>query len=373
MPYGILAADQIQSSVTGVSLGAGNATRFKNRLINSDMRIAQRGTSFALTGTSLAGNYLVDRWYVETANSSANATWSQSTDVPAGQGFQYSLLQTVTSAQASVASSGQYYGLAQCIEGYNFADFNYGTSGARNGYLSFWVKSSVTGTFCGGFCQNSGTTARTYPFTYTISSANTWTYITIPVSGDTTANAINTTNGIGLRVEFYSMLSSGYATGTVNQWNANSGANQFASSTGTNLFATNGSTWQITGVQFEVGSSATGFEYVDYTTQLAMCQRYYQTYSPPPLRGVVAGSTSFGRLGMVLPVVMRTAPTAAIPTALPVFDGSATATTSNITTNFSTATTVELDLVATTGSLNAFRPCVVYQGSGGVLTVSAEL
>jgi hypothetical protein len=267
--------------------GAGGGMSFRNRIINGDMRIAQRGTSFSPTGTSFGSYYLLDRFFIESINTTAVSTWAQSSDAPPG--FTNSIIQTVTATQSSVASTGQYYGFCQTIEGYNVADFAYGTSSAKTVTLSFWVKSSVTGTFSASISQLNGSTFRAYPVTYTISSANTWTFISIVITGDTTANSMPTNNTGAWRVEFYSLLSAGYANGTPNIWNSNSALNSFASTTGVNLFATSGATWQITGIQVEVGSAPTTFEHRHITQELALCQRYFEkSYD----QGVVPGTAS---------------------------------------------------------------------------------
>jgi hypothetical protein len=291
----------------------------RNRIINGDMRIWQRATSFSPTG-NLGSYYTTDRFYLETTNSTAVSTWARSTDAPPG--FTYSMLQTVTTTQSSIASTGQYYGFCQCIEGYNFADFAYGTSSAKTGTLSFWVKSSVTGTFCAGLCQSDVSVIyqRTYPFTYTITSANTWTFITITFPGDTVSNNNNVTNGCGLRIEFYSMLSAGYANGTVNQWNPNLTGTQYASSTGVNLFATSGATWQITGIQVEIGTLSTTFERRHYGAELSLCHRYYVQYNassgtsqlaPVPVIMSNTGA-SIAMATLITPVPMRATPSLTI-------------------------------------------------------------
>jgi hypothetical protein len=165
----------------------------------------------------------------------------------------------------------------QKIEGFNFADLGWGTANAKTVTLSFWVYSSLTGTFGGAFINNGFT--RSYPFSYSIPVANTWTQISVTIAGDTTGTWIGATNGIGVRVIFSLGTGTTYS-GTAGAWVGS----DIESVTGaTSVVGTNGATFYITGVQLEVGSSATGFEYVDYTTQLAMCQRYFE----------VGGSNSF--------------------------------------------------------------------------------
>lgn len=365
MPYGILAADQIQSSVTGVSLGAGNATRFKNRIINGDMRIDQRNAGASVTLPDGAVNYSfpVDRWACSRATG-ATATGQQSTTVPSGQGFINSLVIT-NGTGISVSSTGEGY-VFQAIEGLNTSDLMWGTANARTVTLSFWVQSSITGTHSGAFTNSA--LNRSYPFQYTISSANTWTQISVTIPGDTSGTWL-TTNGRGIMVIFNNGSGSTKLT-TANAWAA---GNYYGVTGSVALNSVTGSTWYITGVQLEVGSFATGFEYVDYSTQLILCQRYYQHFTQPALRGVLAAGTAASRCGMQFPVVMRTAPTSAIIGTVNVFDGAAVSAISSINASYNTANVMELDFNLAI-SLGALRPALVYQlGTTGAITASAEL
>ena len=266
MAYGTISADVIQSSVTGVSLGAGNATVFKNRIINGDMRIDQRNAGASVTPTN--AQYSVDRWSAFLSQASKFTMQQNAAAVTPPVGFINYL--GITSSSAYSIAAGDYFGFRQAIEGLNIADFGWGTANAKTVTMSFQVYSSLTGTF-GGVLKNSAAN-RSYPFTYTISSANTWTSISITVAGDTTGTWL-TTNGIGIEVAWSLGTGSTYS-GTAGSWSANN----YVSATGaTSVVGTSGATFYITGVQLEVGSSATGFEYVNYTNQLAMCQRYYET------------------------------------------------------------------------------------------------
>ena len=301
MAYGTVSADVIQSSVTGVSLGAGNATRFKNRIINGNMVIDQRNAGALISsGTAIA--YTLDRWYAGIGYSTG-ATVQQSTSAPTG--FNNSLIVTVgTGAAASAANIARAY---QVIEGLNVADLGWGTADAKTVTLSFWVKSSLTGTFSGGFYNSAAN--RSYVFTYAISAANTWEQKSVTIAGDTSGTWL-TTNGAGIYIN--------WDLGTGTTYQATSGSWQataaWATSGSVKLAATTGATFYITGVQLEVGSSATGFEYVDYTTQLAMCQRYYYQLVTPSANAYQIGTggtwnASQGQAGVFFPVTMRTLPT----------------------------------------------------------------
>jgi len=342
----------------GMPYGASSFKR--NRIINGNMGIWQRGTSLAVPLSS-SGNYIVDRFAVNNSVSTAAATISQSTDVPLGVA-QYSVLLTVTATQSTV-NSGNFYGFWQGIEGYNIADLAYGTSSAKTLTLSFWVKSSVTGTFVANMYQTNSTNPRVFPYTYTISAANTWTYVTVTISGDTVSNALPVTNAAALELYWYTMLSSSYANGTLNTWNANTSSNQYGgSSTGVNLFATSGATWQITGVQLEVGSVATPYEFNPYNDQLAQCQRY--CYRPVGTDGhnwlSAAGgwsNTTSALIGGTFPVQMRATPSLTTDSAT--LSNYAVYATSGATFNAVTSLSVN----AVTGTFNYLLN--VGTGSGG--------
>jgi hypothetical protein len=239
---------------------------FKNRIINGAMVIDQRNAGASVTINGLSDVYTIDRFSAIGQSADGVFTIARSSVAPAG--FTNSLLATVTTADSSIGAS-QFYDVSQFIEGFNVADFGWGAAGAATVTLSFWVRSSVTGTF-GGALRN-GSFNRSYPFSYTISAANTWEYKTITVPGDTTGTWL-TTNGIGMGVT-WSLGDGSSRLSTAGAW----AAGNFAGATGqTNLIATNGATFYITGVQLEKGIVATSFDYRPYGTELALCQRYYE-------------------------------------------------------------------------------------------------
>jgi len=231
---------------------------FRNLIINGDMRIDQRATSV----TSSA--YTVDRWGYY-GNLGSKATVAQSSIAPTG--YTNSLLATSSSAYSVAATD--IFVLRQYIEGNNIAHLGWGTANAKTVTLSFWVRSSLTGTF-GGVLKNAAED-RCYPYSYTISSANTWEQKSITIAGDTTGTW-GTGNGSGIQLTFGLGVGTTYS-GTAGAW---SGTNYLASATGaTSVVGTSGATFYITGVQLEVGSTATDFENLPYDVQLARCQRYY--------------------------------------------------------------------------------------------------
>jgi hypothetical protein len=260
-PAIVLAADG-SATANLSSVNGGPIAGSRNRIINGDMRIDQRNAGASVSVTD--GTYTVDRFkYV---GSSSRITAQRSTSsLPVG--FDYALL--LTSVGANTPSS-EANGIWQVIEANNVSDLAYGTANAKTTTLSFWVRSSAAATY-GGAIQNASLN-RSYPFSYTINSTNTWEYKTIAITGDTSGTWNTTGTSGGLTVVFSSGASSGFK-GTANTW---AGAD-YRDATGTsNLQATNAATLSITGVQLEPGTVATPFERRSYGQELALAQRYYQ-------------------------------------------------------------------------------------------------
>jgi hypothetical protein len=246
-------------------LGSQGTTQgFKNRIINGNMAIAQRGAG--ATTVTVNGSYTTcDRWQ-NLSSASSKFSVQQSTTAPTG--FNYSSL--ITSLSAYTAGASEQFAIRQNIEGYNFADLGWGTINAKTITLSFWVRSSLTGTFGGALCNEAGD--RSYPYTYTISAANTWEQKSITIAGDTSGTWTGATTGIGVCVAFGLGAGSTYS-GTAGTW----GSAYYVTATGaTSVVGTNGATFYITGVQLEVGSTATNFDVRSYGTELQLCQRYYE-------------------------------------------------------------------------------------------------
>jgi len=316
---------------TAVSLGAGNATRFKNRIINGAMVIDQRNVGASVT-QSTSATYVVDRFFIYGSVASKFTAQQNggSVTLPAG----YINYLGITSSSAYTVGASDEFWLAQRIEGLNIADLAWGTANAKTVTLSFQIYSSLTGTF-GGVLKNSAGN-RSYPFTYTVSSASTWTSISITIAGDTTGTWL-TTNGIGISVIFGLGVGS-TGSGTAGAWAA---ANYNSATGATSVVGTSGATFYITGVQLEVGSSATGFDYRDITTETIMCQRYYtKSYQlatalgTATVLGMVGGAVGLSNLGgtttIPFPVQMRSAPTMSF------WDSAGTASVMTATSNGST-------------------------------------
>lgn len=282
----------------------------KNRIINGAMVIDQRNAGASLTITANP-QYTVDRWFAGVTLGSKISV-QQSSIAPTG--FTNSML--VTSLAATTPGTNDVYYIAQSIEGYNVADLDFGLATAKTITISFWVRSSLTGTF-GAALLNAGSN-RSFPFNYTISTANTWTQITQTIAGDTTGTWL-TTNSTGFQLRFGLGAGATYQ-GVAGSWGT---TNAVTTTTATTIVATNGATWYITGVQLEVGSTATPFERRLFNQELTNCQRYYiQSYpygtvagtnigasGAGTLEGVNYGATSFGYTIMgpfSFPVTMRT-------------------------------------------------------------------
>ena len=267
-----------------------------NRLINSDMRISQRNGGASVTPTN--GQYTLDRWKYYSSQTSKVSIQQNASSVTPPAGFKNYL--GVTSLSAYSVTASDYFTITQLVEGFNMADFGYGAAGASTVTLSFWVRSSLTGTFGGSLTNDAANYA--YPFTYSISVANTWEQKSITITG-ATAGTWQSTNAAGIQVLFALGAGSTYS-GTAGAWVA---AGFLPSATGaTSVVGTSGATFYLTGVQLEKGSTATDFEYVDYGRQLQMCQRYYQLAEG--FNGTAAGNNTFMYCTMQFKTEMRANP-----------------------------------------------------------------
>ena len=237
----------------------------RNRIINGDMRIDQRNAGASTNNAGGSTTYALDRWAYY-ATSGSKFTIQQSSTAP--DGFSNSMI--ITSSAATTIGAGDEYWLIQPIEGFNTADLNWGTSSAKTVTVSFWVRSSLTGTFGGSIIN--GAYNYSYPFSFSISAANTWEQKSVTITAPTAGTWVGATNGTGLRLVFSLAAGSTYGNGTVNTWQ--SGTYKIAPTGATNILETNGATFYLTGIQLEAGSVATSFERVDYGEMLRRCQRY---------------------------------------------------------------------------------------------------
>ena len=304
----VVAAGVIESTTTGFRFPdtstqntAATGFGFKNRIINGAMVIDQRNAGASVT--PINGQYTLDRWQFQLSQASKFTAQQNAGAVTPPVGFKTYL--GVTSSSAYSVLTGDYFALDQYIEGFNFADMGWGTASAATVTLSFWVRSSLTGTF-GGSLFNSAFN-RSYPFSYTISAANTWEQKTVTIAGDTSGTWVGSTNGIGVGVTFGLGVGTTYS-GTAGAW---TGSGLFSATGATSVVGTSGATFYITGVQLEKGSTATAFDYRPYGTELALCQRYLPAFMMAGIVGAggVVRTLTMAAVNVPFPVQTRVAPT----------------------------------------------------------------
>jgi hypothetical protein len=343
----------------------------KNRIINGDMRIDQRNAGASVSTSAAAVIYTLDRWAYYASQASKFTIQQNAASVTPPAGFTNYL--GVTSSSAYSIVSSDIFEIRQAIEAYNTSDLVWGTANAKTITLSFWVRSSLTGTFGGALTGNDGTS---YPYTYTISSANTWEQKTITIAGPT-IGTWQTTNGLGILVRFGLGSGSTYS-GTAGSWSST----VYSSATGaTSVVGTNGATFYITGVQLEIGTSATPFERRQYGQELALCQRYYYKWTNDNAGAVdatvfqnYASGSSFGKL-FDFPVTMRATPTGTASGTFKPYNASGTAQAAFSSTNVDSLTKQSAGAGAWTGSsgLTAGNATGIQVAANGFVAVSAEL
>jgi hypothetical protein len=356
--------------------GANNVgLSFKNRIINGDMTIDQRnaGASVTITNT-VAITYTIDRWWGYGPQASKFSVQQDAGAVTPPVGFTDYL--GCTSLSAYSVSGTEAFSIGQTIEGFNIADLGFGTANAQTVTVSFWVRSSLTGTFGGNLRNGSGT--RSYPFSYTITAANTWEQKSVTIAGDT-SGSWQTNNTAGLNVGF-SLGAGASASGTAGSWQS---GNLLSATGATSVVGTNGATFYITGVQLEKGSVATSFDYLPYGTELALCQRYYQqiggsTYGVnfQPYGVGCFITTTAASLQMNNIVTMRAAPTFIFNNATTtlVRSGASAIVPTSVVIDISSQTTIMYTVNVSGGATAGNGTAHYSQGSTGPsLTLSAEL
>jgi hypothetical protein len=299
---------EITAKVNGSTVfNASSSMGFKNRIINGAMVIDQRNAGASVTPAS--GAYTLDRWVYAASQASKVTIQQNAGSVTPPSGFKNYLGITVGASANVTIGAGDFFSVNQIIEGFNVADLGFGAAGASTVTLSFWVRSSLTGTF-GGALRNSGS-SRCYPFSYTISSANTWEQKSVTIAGDTTGTWL-TNNGIGINVGFALGYGSTYGNGTAGAW---VGSDLESVTGAVRVVSTNSATFYITGVQLEKGSTATSFDYRPYGTELQLAQRYYYqlTGNAQPIAAGYNRTTSIFYGFGYLPVAMRIAPSLNCP------------------------------------------------------------
>jgi hypothetical protein len=357
------------SGTTGITLdgqfNSASSMGFKNRIINGAMVIDQRNAGASVNITT--SSFVVDRFSCGIGYSTGH-TGQKSTNAPPN--YSSSILITVGTGASPTA--GQIGRIVQGVEGFNAADLGWGTATAATITLSFWVKSSLTGTFAGGIYNGAGN--RTYVFTYAISAANTWEQKTVTIAGDTSGTWV-TDNTANMYVNWDLGTGSTYQ-GTAGSWAAGAA---WSTSTSVKLAATSGATFYITGVQLEKGSTATSFDYRPYGTELALCQRYlYKVDGTDGLSSVGAGmsiSTTEGRIAVQYPVKMRASPTASIAGTMYLLNNTGAGTTvTSIAANYGGAQGAMIAFGVASGlTVGAGNLLVTNTGAGNYFQASAEL
>jgi hypothetical protein len=302
-----------RATLNGLSYPTEGSLSGRNRIINGDMRIDQRNAGASVTpAAGAAPSFAVDRFSCSASQNSKCTVQQNAGSVTPPAGFSHYYGFTSTSAYTIGASD--FFGIQHKIEGFNFSDLAFGTASAKQFTLSFWVRSSLTGTFAVNF-QNGGQT-RSYGATYSISAANTWEQKTITISGDTNGTwAVDNTTG--LNITFGVGIGSTYSISS-GSWQTTTSPNGFGTTGATSVVATNGATFYITGVQLEAGSVATPFERRSYGAELSLCQRYYEkSYNQSVVPGTATdvgmwcavGSNTASCGGLTWKVPKRAAPT----------------------------------------------------------------
>jgi hypothetical protein len=290
-------------AITKIPAAGFTGNNFRNLIINGDMSIAQRSTSVASITTT--GYYTVDRFQT-LFTTLGTWTQSQSTDVPTGQGFFNSMKMDCTTADASPSATDRLV-VRQKFEGQNLQYLKKGTANAVSLTLSFWVKSTKTGTFIAELFDNDNT--RQISASYTVSVSNTWEKKTITFDGDTTG-AFDNDNALSLEVFFWLGAGSTFTSGTLQtSWGANVNANRAVGQV--NLADNTANEWYITGVQLEAASAPSDFEFLPYDMNYSRCNRYYQDYteSNTLIRGYGYNTSAGMDTPFTFKTPMRAAPT----------------------------------------------------------------
>lgn len=309
LPDGDGTDGQVLSTDGSGALSFVNTTPAPNLIINGNMAVWQRGTSFASPSDA---TYLVDRFFTY-SNNDGGTTFSQSTDVPSGEGFKYSLKADVTTADTSIAA-GQYLSVDQFIEGQNVSFLDWGSSNAKSITISFWMKSTLTGTYCYSV-RNNGTD-RYFVKEFTIDTADTWEKKTITIAGDTTGTWL-TTNGTGQRHQISLAMGATFGSGTADSWQS---GNHVATTNQVNFLNSTSNNFYVTGWKVEEGTTATPFLHESYGENLAKCQRYF-------IKMDAGSTTDYGDSGSTqsvtwfFPTKMRATPTVETKSASSIYAG----------------------------------------------------
>jgi len=354
----MLTADTSNNVSVSGTVVMGSYFAMRNKIINGAMEIDQRNAG-AEVNPAVGSSYYLDRWMAISSVSGKFKIGQNAGSVTPPAGFINYL--GITSISSYSVGASEAFGIRQVVEGLNIADLAWGTANAKTITISFWVRSSLTGTFGLGLGNNGF--SRAYPASYTISAANTWEYKTVTIAGDTTGTWL-TTNSVGLYLTWQIGYGSSYS-GTANAWNAGTA---FAPTGAVSVVGTNGATFYLTGAQLEVGSVATPFERRLFTTELQLAQRYFVQWIGTSAangfagvsNGIVASATS-GTMTLINPVTMRTTPSLSYSGTLSLYDGTtATSLTSLGTIYIASPNMCWFVANASGGSLTPGRGAFIY-------------
>ena len=373
--------------ITVANINGGAVSGRRNMIINGDQRVAQRGTTAKLT-TTTATYKCVDRFKTDIDGSSGGDFFHAQTgtgttisaDVPTGQGFTHSSKITVNTSVSQPSGTSNRHQFYTQLEKQDVYHLEWGTSTAKICTLSFWVKSSVTGTYT-AYIRHYGGTTQSYYTNYTINSANTWEKKVITVTGPTSGGNVNGTTANGILIEFTLGTSSGNETGTLNVWTSSTTIRAAAGSV--YLPENAGATWYVTGIQFEIGSQATPFEHLSFGEQLSLCHRYFFNIqgSTGYRTGIscYANSSSTCRGVVYFPAPMRANPTFTGSATAMVFDSAADSASFNVNTISSAAANTNdlynrAFLEVSTSSMTAGQAGQLeFRASDGFMNFDAEL
>ena len=352
------------ASLANIGSIADSSLGFRNRIINGAMVIDQRNAG--ASSTVVNNTYYLDRWNAVSGAASKFSVQQNAGAVTPPAGFVNYL--GCTSLSSYSVGAAENFGVRQFVEGFNAADLGWGTANANTVTVSFWVYSSLTGTFGGSISNNAAN--RSYPFAYTISAANTWEQKSVTIAGDTTGTW-EKTNLIGIRLNF-GLGAGATNSGTAGAWAA---VNYFSATGATSVVGTNGATWYITGVQLEKGSTATSFDYRPYGTELALCQRYYARMTAGAAYtafavGVVQSATAPFAVTTKLPVTMRATPSISYSN-IRVYDGSVAPAITSTAANYSSPDFWSGDFGASGGGLTTGRAAIITANNNSAAYIDA--
>jgi hypothetical protein len=372
MSYGTVQAEKMTTE-SGYSLGAGNASSFKNRIINGNIVIDQRTNGTVSTPVNNTFSS-VDRWKYYLSAASKCTTQQLTASPPPG----FTSYLNITSTSAYSVGASESFFITQLIEGFNIADLGWGTANAKPITLSFWVQSSLTGTFGGTVVNYAQTT--NWTFAYTIASANTWQQVSITLTGPTTGAWQSGTNQPAMYVAF-NFSSGASAQGAPSTSWATVGAGVFAPTGQVNLLGTNGATWNITGVQFEVGTVATSFDFRSIGTELNLCQRYFQIVGGTGTEHWTMGVMATDRINIVygLKQTMRASPSFSATSFgsafsnLTIYAGTATYIATGSNENYMATNNVSIGFTHGGASTGGAAGYVYFNSTSARVAFSAEL